>query len=211
MNTEPLDIRDTLKAKSDQLNADDLAGIEIVVQITGVSRGNSEQPVAVAITGGHKPWMPCKTMRRVLSLAWGGEDANLWVGKWLKLYRDDRVTFGKDTVGGVRLRAMSDIPRPIDVSLAAAKGGKKGIHKIDVLKAPSEGRERSSTPTTSPLDTFRAGVIAAGFAVEGVVDWLGAQGCDTGALNAAEVAMILKDITGPRRGELERHLASQRK
>jgi hypothetical protein len=132
---EALDIRDTLTAKSDQLNADDLVGGEITVQVTGVSRGSAEQPLIVRISDGYQPWKPCKTMRRVLGLAWGADDANLWIGKWLVLYRDPTVRFGSDTVGGVRLKAMSDIPKAIEVNLAASKG-KKAPHRIAVYTPP---------------------------------------------------------------------------
>jgi hypothetical protein len=206
---DTLDVGPFLVARSDQLNADDLVGGSVVVQITAASAGNAEQPVILTISGGHKPWKPCKTMLRVMAFGWDDKNALAWVGRWVRLHRDASVKWGGVAIGGIRIEAMSHIPRNITLMLAETKGGKKIEHRIAVLTPPGEAREKP--PTASPLDTFRAGVIAAGFAVEGVVDWLGAQGCDTGALNAAEVAMILKDITGPRRGELERHLASQRK
>jgi hypothetical protein len=199
-----MDIGHTLVAKSDQLNADDLVGGDIIVRITGVNAGDGEQPVVVAISGGHKPWKPCKTMRRVLAHGWG-TDASAWVGKGLKLYRDADVKWAGSAIGGIRVRAMTDIPKAIILQLAETKGGKKLPHRVEVLTMPTERRE------TSPIDTLRAGITAAGFPVEGVVAWLGADGCDASALNAAEVGMVLKDITGRRRGELEAYLAGRSK
>lgn len=127
-----LDVSRTIVAKSDQLNADDLISGPITVQVTNVSVVDGDQPVSVSITGGHQPWKPCKTMRRVLVHGWGA-DASAWVGRWMTLYRDPVVKFGGDQVGGIRVSSMSDIPRRIEVSLSATKG-KKSKHMIDVLK-----------------------------------------------------------------------------
>jgi hypothetical protein len=207
---DTLDVGPFLVARSDQLNADDLVGGSVVVQITAATEGNAEQPVILTISGGHKPWKPCKTMLRVMAFGWDNKNAKAWVGRWVRLHRDASVKWGGVAIGGIRIEAMSHIPRNITLMLAETKGGKKIEHRIAMLTPPGESRERSSAPATSPADTFRAGVIAAGFPVEGVVEWLGAEGCDASALNAAEVAMILKDITGPRRGEVDAYLASRR-
>jgi hypothetical protein len=133
---EPIDVSSTIVAKSDQLNADDLiGGRELVVQVTGVAKVAGEQPVVVHITGGHQPWKPCKTMRRVLVEAWGA-DASRWVGRWLTLYRDPGVKWSDKPVGGIRIRAMSDIPRRVTLSLAETRG-KKVQHIIEIMRPPS--------------------------------------------------------------------------
>jgi hypothetical protein len=134
---ESLDISKTLVAKSDQLNADDLIAGDVIVRITGVSAGDGEQPVIVSITGGHKPWKPCKTMRRVLAHGWG-TDASAWVGKGLKLYRDADVKWAGSAIGGIRIRAMTDIPGAILLQLAETKGGKKLPHRVEVLRMASD-------------------------------------------------------------------------
>lgn len=135
---DPIDVSGTILAKSDQLNADDLiGGRDITVQVTGVLKVAGDQPVVVAISGGHQPWKPCKTMRRVLVAAWG-DYASLWVGRWLVLYRDDSVKWSGEAVGGIRIRAMSHIPKRVTLSLAASKG-KKVTHTIDILKPPAAG------------------------------------------------------------------------
>lgn len=131
---QSLDVSRTIVAKSDQLNADDLIGGPITVKVIGVSLSDSEQPVSVRITG-HQPWKPCKTMRRVLAFAWG-TDASQWADRWLVLYRDAAVTFGKDAVGGIRIAAMSNIPKRIEMNLAATKG-KKAWHVVEVFTPPS--------------------------------------------------------------------------
>lgn len=116
-----LDISPTLEAKSDQINADELSQ-PITVQVVGVKAGASaEQPLDVQISG-HKPWRPCKTMRRLLALAWG-VDAGQWVGKWLVLYREPTVQWAGEDVGGIRIKAMSHIPKGgIHTKLQAKRG-----------------------------------------------------------------------------------------
>jgi hypothetical protein len=128
-----VDVSDTIVAKSDQLNSDDLIGGPITVTITSVKRSSSgDQPVDVHISGGHQPWKPCKTMRRVLVQAWG-KDANQWIGKSLTLKRDPTVKWAGEAVGGIRIHAMSHIEKPLDVSLTETRGKKKRcvIEKID--------------------------------------------------------------------------------
>ena len=103
-----MSLRDTIAPKSDQLNADDLLTGPITVTITGVSRGNSEQPVNIAITGGYQPYKPCKSMRRVMIALWG-DNGHEWVGKSMRLYCDPDVKFGGVKVGGIRVSHMSGI------------------------------------------------------------------------------------------------------
>lgn len=125
------DVSDTIIARSNQLNADDLIGGAITVIVTGVKRCADEQPVAVQISGGHQPWKPCKTMRRVLVSAWG-KDGSRWIGKSLRLVRDASVVFGGKAVGGIRIEAMSDIPKRVEMYLAESRGKKKLV-TIEVL------------------------------------------------------------------------------
>lgn len=156
-----LDITDTLTAKSDQLNADDLIGGPITVTITGVKPGASaEQPVDVLISD-HRPWKPCKTMRRVLAHAWG-TDASVWVGRRLTLYREDEVSFGGQRVGGIRVSAMSHTSGPFQVALAVSKG-KKAAHKVASLAAEVRA------------DPFAAALHALDLTVEDAADYLAAK------------------------------------
>lgn len=103
-----LSLRDTIAPKSDQLNADDLLTGPITVTITSVSRGSADQPVVIGITGGHQPYKPCKSMRRVMIALWG-DNGHDWVGKSLTLYCDPSVKFGGVQVGGIRISHMSHI------------------------------------------------------------------------------------------------------
>ena len=104
------DIRTTLEAKSDQLNATDIMGIDLVIRVRAVAVGGSkEQPIAVYFEGdNNRPWKPSKGMRRVLAAGWGYE-SDSWVGRSVKLHFDSSVKYAGKEVGGIRIKAMSDI------------------------------------------------------------------------------------------------------
>ena len=120
---------DTVIAKSDQLNADDLIGGPITVTVTSVSRGNSEQPVVIGITG-QRPYKPCKSMRRVLITAWG-DDGRVWVGRLMTLYCDPDVMFGGVKVGGIRISHLSHIDSDLIVGMNIKKGNTR--ERVDLF------------------------------------------------------------------------------
>lgn len=120
-----IDLRGTIKPKSDQLNADDLIGGPITIRITGVTVGEGEQPVAISYEGdGGKPYKPGKSMRRVLVNLWGPDGA-VYVGRSLTLYRDEEVVFGGVAVGGIRISHMSHLQRETTMALTATKAKRK--------------------------------------------------------------------------------------
>lgn len=128
-----MDITETLAPKSDQLNADDLMAGPRTVTITGVSRGDTDQPVNITTAefGDGRPFKPCKSMRRVMVTAWGS-DASAYVGHRMTLYRDDKVRFGGQDVGGIRIGAMSHIKSRITLALTVTRG-KRAPYTVDPL------------------------------------------------------------------------------
>ena len=119
------DISHTLQAKADQLNADDIAGQSIIVQIVDARLVRDEkQPIICDISGGWKPWKPCLTVRRLLSRAMGMDLAG-WVGRWVELYCDPTVKYGGQEVGGIRIRAVSGISEPFTMRLSFTRGKKR--------------------------------------------------------------------------------------
>lgn len=147
MSSESVDVSDTIVAKSDQLNADDLISGEITVQITGVNRCDKDQPIAISITGGHMPFKPCKTVRRILVAAWGANAAN-WIGQSMVLYRDPNVKWGGENVGGIRIRAMTGIKTPLVLALAESRKSKAKITVHPLRDHVSEWRQKLSDCTT---------------------------------------------------------------
>lgn len=127
-----MDISDTLQAKSDQLNSDDLIGGPRLFTVEKVSAGSAEQPVNVNLVEnpGH-PYRPSKSMRRVLVAIWGKE-ASAWSGRQFVLYRDPQVRFGGEVVGGIKVSHASHIDGPQSIPLTV-KRGQKARHTVDPL------------------------------------------------------------------------------
>lgn len=123
----------TIVPKSDQLNADDLIGGQtLTIKVTKVSVKTGDQPVSIYYEGDKgKPYKPSMSMRRVLVHAWGG-DANHYVGKSIRLYRDPAVKWAGEAVGGICISHLSDIDRPFVIPLTVTRGNKKQ-HRVEVL------------------------------------------------------------------------------
>lgn len=117
-----MDITKTVEPRSDQLNFDDVATHDLTITIVEVKAGPPDQPVHLhnAEFPG-RPYKPGKSMRRVLIAAWGTE-ASAYVGRRITLYGDPTITFGKDAVGGIRIRALSHIDEPLTVALTVTRG-----------------------------------------------------------------------------------------
>jgi hypothetical protein len=117
-----MDIRKTTEPDSSQLNYDDVASTPLTITIVEVKAGGPDQPVELhnAEYPG-RPYKPGKSMRRVLIAAWGTE-ASAYVGRRITLYGDPTIKFGADAVGGIRIRALSHIEKPLTVSLTVTRG-----------------------------------------------------------------------------------------
>lgn len=153
------DLTSTIIAKSSQLNADDLLGGQtLTVKITDVKGVSGEQPIAISYAGdNNKPFMPCKTMRRLLVHVWG-KNGKEYIGRSFTLYRDDSVTFGGLAVGGIRVSHMSHISAPITVVFAANKKSKKAItvHPLVVEVEPTASAELlAATEDAASIGTTR--------------------------------------------------------
>lgn len=129
-----VDLSSTIKPKSDQLNADDLIAGPLEIIITDVTSRAGDQPIAISFEGdGGKPYLPCKSMRRVLVQVWGN-DGKSFIGKSLTLIRDPKVTWGGAEVGGIRISHMSDIKDKIVLSLTANKSSRKPYTVLPMAK-----------------------------------------------------------------------------
>lgn len=151
-------IRDTITPKSDQLNADDLIAGSITVTITGWKRGGTaEQPVSLDITGGHKPYIPCKSMRRVLIAEWGDKPRD-WVGRSITLYCDPAVMFGGVRVGGIRISHMSHMENPRREHMLTTTRSKRAPFVVQRIteKQPSQPAVSSSGVTDQQVTELRS-------------------------------------------------------
>lgn len=129
------DLSRIAEPKSDQLNADDLIGGPITVNITSVRlSGSPEQPLILDIDGGYKPYKPCKSMSRLLIFCWG-KDGSQWVGRSFTLYNDPDVLWAGVKVGGIRISHLSHISKSMSVALTVTRGKRKP-YTVDVLATP---------------------------------------------------------------------------
>lgn len=140
-----MNLSQAIIAKSDQLNADDLISGPRTFTIKEVRRGDSEQPVAIVLAEfpEKRPFKPSKTVLRILAYAWGEETDDWPENPRLTLYRDEKVKWAGQEIGGIRVSHMSHIDKPIKVALAESKG-KKSLHRVDPLP--------DDAPTSPPVD-----------------------------------------------------------
>lgn len=146
--TQRIDISKMIIAKSDQLNADDLLGGEIIITITKVEeRDSKEQPLLLYYEGcNDRPWKPCLSMRRVLGALWG-QWADEYIGRSLTLHRDPKVKWAGAEVGGVRITHMSHIDSVKEIVINATKGKKA---KVTIHPLTSTAQQKAKTPTITP-------------------------------------------------------------
>lgn len=178
MSVNISDLRATIAPKSDQLNAEQLLHGPLVITVTDVRVGGTdEQPISVHYEGEQgRPFKPCKTMRKVLIFAWG-PDGREWIGRTMTLYNDPQVRFGGAEVGGIRISHMSDIERDIQVSLTATRG-KKALHTIKRMAS----KAKTAAPTEADADRL---------------DKLRANGDDAADMGLAALAAFWKSLSKP--------------
>jgi len=147
----------TAEPRSDQWNADDFVGGPRVFTIAGVNEGAAEQKYDIQLVEGEgRAWRPPLTVLRILIEAWGDE-ASAWVGRRVKLYRDESVRFGPDAVGGIRIVALTDLPggKPLTARVTMSRGRKAPV-TIQPLTEPATAKPapkaaESAEPTAADV------------------------------------------------------------
>lgn len=144
------DLTSAIEPKSDQLNSDDLVLGPRTIKITKVIiKESGEQRVWVYFDGDHgKPWKPAKTMTRLLGALWKTDRSSDFVGKSVRLYRDDAVTWGALAVGGIRVSHVSHITEKTIVMVRQ----KKGV-SLPVTIYPLKEEDEAPRQETKPADT----------------------------------------------------------
>ena len=97
---------------SDVLRYVDLGDREVTVQIKKVERGKvtgsggkSNSKAMLFFEGKEKPYGAGSVVLKTIATLYGN-DTTAWVGKFITLYGDPNVTFGKDRCGGIRCRPV---------------------------------------------------------------------------------------------------------
>lgn len=139
------DISATLVSNSTQLDNVDLMGGPRVFTVTSVTvHEGAEQVMSIGLLEYGRPWKPGLTMRRLLAEMYGSDDDN-WIGKRVRLFRDDTVSFGKSRTGGTRISHGSHLTKTITVTLPISKG-KFGEFRVEPL---IESQQPTSKPDPS--------------------------------------------------------------
>lgn len=135
-------IKSFAEAKSDQINATDILGIEKHIKIREVRffPEKIEQPLEIFYHGENvKCWRVSKGMARVLIKFWGDETDN-WINREVILFCDETVTFGKEKTGGIRIKALSNIDNATAIRVPYARMRYKDylIEKIESKTIPEK-------------------------------------------------------------------------
>lgn len=176
-----IDISSALEPKTKQLNADHLRnGKSLTIKVTDVKKVSGDQQIVIHHENENGlPYLPCKSMLRVLSAAWT-EVAENWVGKSMTLVCDPKVRYGADEVGGIRITHLSHIPETLVVALTVTRGNRKPYRVAPLNLVPAK------TLTKEELEILRiAGEKAAH---EGRVPFLAWW-------NSAEIKPLQKALT----------------
>lgn len=145
----------TAEPRSDQWNADDFVSGSRVFTVAGVRVGSAEQKYDIDLVGETRCWRPPLTVLRLLLAAWG-DDATIWAGRRVELFRDPSITFGRDSVGGIRVAALSHIDKPLTVALTATRG-KRVKHTVQPLPdAPDITAHLDAISNAASIDDLKA-------------------------------------------------------
>lgn len=138
------------------MNADDLITGPRTFTIAEVRRAGGEQPVNVILAEfpSGRPFKPCKSMRRVMVAAWG-KDASVYAGHRLTLYRDPKVRFAGDEVGGIRISHMSHIDKRLTLALTVTRG-KRAPYTVEPLPDDAPTSAVQDEATVARLAELRA-------------------------------------------------------
>lgn len=118
-----VDIAATLVSNSTQLDNVDLMGGARVFTITNVTVNESaEQPMTVTLAEYPRPWKPGLTMRRLMAHIWDSTESDDYIGKRVRLHRDEKVSFGTTKTGGTRISHASHLEKRTTVTLPTSKG-----------------------------------------------------------------------------------------
>ena len=152
-----MDMTESIQPKSDQMDYEDLLGGERTFTILEVRKGpSSEQPIEIVLDGFPRPWRPAKTVRRILVAAWGTDGAT-YAGRRLTLFGDPNVKWAGQPVGGIRVRALSGIQRPLTVALTVTRGKRE---PVTVQPLPEQAPARTIADRMHALHLDPAGMRA---------------------------------------------------
>jgi hypothetical protein len=162
----------TAEPRSDQWNADDFTGGPRTFTVAGVKPGAAEQKYDIELVEGEgRAWRPPLGMLRVLMNAWGDE-ASVWVGRRVTLFKDATVRFGKEVPGGIRISHLSHIGnKPMNVPITVARGQRRTF-TVQPLPDAATARTEPATPAAPTISDKVKADTAKAIAEGNVPDYL---------------------------------------
>lgn len=149
-----MDITAALAPKSDQLDAVELVAPRTFTIGEGSRLGQREgfDVVEIVLVDFPRVWRPSKGMLDVIVAIWG-TDAREWAGHQVTVYNDPEVTFGRDKVGGVRIKAMSGIDKTTTVQIRGRGQGARRIPwRVEPIAAQSRPQQEAQQPSPEQID-----------------------------------------------------------
>lgn len=146
-----LDVTKLTEAKSDQLNAIDIATEPRIIRIRDVQIKGGDQPLNIYYDDDtSRPFKPSKTATRSLAACYG-LDAKAWIGKHIELYCDETVVWAGVQVGGIRLKSAEGLTKPLKIMLPKSRGKKEAvtIMPLDMSRVKKQAQP-NTTPTPQP-------------------------------------------------------------
>lgn len=191
---------DTIAAKSDQINSDDLISGPITITVERVDVRKDDQPVDIhTVETPGRAYRPSKGMRRVLVAAWGKE-SSAYAGRRMTLYRDPDVKWAGEKVGGIKIGALSHIDKPMTIAVTESRGSRKP-HTIKVLATadPDPIPPELEPATSEQLKALKVAMDGAGITtVDAVLEFatkaVGREVDNPKALTKAEASSLLDTL-----------------
>ena len=147
-------MRITAEPRSDQINYEDFVGGSKVFTVAGVRNGTAEQKYDIGLEGEQRVWRPPLTVLRTLIACWGDE-AEVWQGRQVELYGDPSIRFGKDAVGGIRIKALSHLDEPKTVTVTVARGKRQKITIQPLQQQPETDWQALIQQASNDQDALR--------------------------------------------------------
>lgn len=165
--------------KTDQWNNEDFENGSRVFTISHVTEGKAEAAYDIHFSDGEgRCWRPSNGMLELLWRLWG-DDSKVWAGRQVELFRDPNVRMGRDVVGGIRVRSMSHIDKPMSPLITVSRGTKKP-YKVEPLPDAPVDPEK----VTAAINAIRAAADTTTLdAIEKHAQQLGITGHITDTLN----------------------------
>lgn len=100
-----------------------IAVIEYVAQEEVTGTGGKKEIEVVAHLKGQKPFILNKTNMKTIQKIYGTPYIQEWAGRAIQIYYDPTIKFGRDTVGGLRIRPF--VPEQQSAKLVCTDCGKQ--------------------------------------------------------------------------------------